>query len=131
MDGSGIFDESSGRFTDECVESILKSARNLLEPDDVREIVLLKTMPFSAENFLETKERIINGRFEFDKIDYTATNDLLFFYQVHTNGGNYYAVAHRDPFELYFNEAIIWYNELPDKITGNGQGLMIYSGNKE
>ncbi|OGU15177.1 MAG: hypothetical protein A2X61_15110 [Ignavibacteria bacterium GWB2_35_12] len=131
MDISGIFDESSGRFTEECIELLLKSARNLVEPDDVREIVLLKTMPFSAENFLETKESIINGGFVFNKIDYKSTNDILFFYQVFTSGGKYYVIAHRDPFELYFNEAIIWYNVLPDKITVNGQGLMIYSGNNK
>lgn len=130
MDNSGIFDESSGKFSEDYVELILKSARNLVEPDDVSEIVLLRTMPFSAENFLEVKESIINGSFEFDKIDYTATNDLLFFYQVHTNSGKYYAVAHRDPFELYFNEAIIWYNVIPDKIAGNGYGHVIYSGDK-
>ena len=129
MDGSGIFDESSGRFSEECVELLLKSARNLVEPDDVKEIILMKTMPFSAENFLETKESIITGRFEFNKIDYTSANDILFFYQVHTNGGRYYAVAHRDPFELFFNEAIIWYNLLADKITGNGIGLLIYPVN--
>jgi len=131
MDGSGIFDESSGRFTDESVELLVKAAGNLFEPDEVQEITLLRTQPFSAENFLETKESVLGGNFEFDKFDYTATNDILFFYQVHTSGGRYYAVAHRDPFELYFNEAIIWYNELSEKISGNSHEHVIYSRNNK
>ena len=126
MDSAVIYDSSLHRFSDEGVQLILKSAEKLIEPEIIEEIILLKVQPFSAENFLETKESIIGGSFDYRGDKYTITNDILFFYQVETSEGKYYAIAHRDPFELYFNEAIIWYNQLPKKLTGDSGELVIY-----
>lgn len=131
MDSSGIYDTSSRKFTDDGIWVILKSAERLVEPETIEEITLLRTQPFSSENFLETKENIINGKLDIGEIDYSMTEDILFFYQVKTLEGKYYAIAHRDPFELYYNEAIIWYNELANKITGYKENHLIYTRNNK
>ncbi|TAL67136.1 MAG: hypothetical protein EPN82_16330 [Bacteroidetes bacterium] len=131
MDSSGIYNSSIRRFTDEGVDVILKSAEKLIEPETIEEITLLRAQPFSAENFLETKESILSGNIDFDNTDYTSTSDILLFYQVKTSEGKYYAIAHRDPFELYFNEAIIWYNQLTGKIEGKNGNQVLYTRNNK
>ncbi|MBI5326485.1 MAG: hypothetical protein HZB41_14635 [Ignavibacteriae bacterium] len=130
MDGSGLYNSAERRFTEESVEMILNSAKTLIEIEEIEEIVLLKTMPFSGENFIDTKESILNRSIEFPEMNYSVTEDILFFYQVETSEGKYFAIAHRDPFELYFNEAIIWYSRLDLKIDGYRREHVIYSRNR-
>ncbi|MGA2298364.1 MAG: hypothetical protein ABSG15_12525, partial [FCB group bacterium] len=85
--------------------------------EEIEEIVLLKTTDFSIENFLEIKSSIIKNELIVPKTDYSFRRDILFFYQVVTNTGKTYAIAHRDPFEIYFNQAIMWFYELPHKFS--------------
>lgn len=110
----------------EYVETIIKSVSNIVEQNRIAEIALLQTSPFSIETFLETKTNILNGSFRAVELDYSFEKDILLFYQVITRDKSIYAIAHRDPFEIYYNEAIMWYHKLSKKISGYDENHIIF-----
>lgn len=112
MDDNNVYDDNIGKFTDESVENIIRSINNIVDIDEIVQISLLSATPFTIENFLEIKEKIHTGTFSPSKINYTLQKDILLFYQIVTVTDKYYALAHRDPFEVYFNEVIMWFHEL-------------------
>jgi len=126
MDGIETLFNEKGKFAEEYVDAIFKSVSNIVEPERIAEIALLKTSPFSIETFLETKDSIIDGSFRVSELDYSFKKDILLFYQVITNDNLIYAIAHRDPFEVYYNEAIMWYHKLAKKITGYSERHIIF-----
>jgi hypothetical protein len=117
MKTEDIFEVETGTFFQEYVESIMASISGFISMEEIEEIVLLNTSDFSIENFLEIKSSIIKNELIITKTDYSFRRDILFFYQVVTTSGKTYAIAHRDPFEIYFNQAIMWFYELPHKFS--------------
>ncbi len=117
MEDSEALVSVKGKFAQEYIDAILKSVSFIVEPERISEIDLLKTSPFTIETFLETKDSILDGSFRVSEIDFSFKKDILLFYQVLTNDNLIYAIAHRDPFEVYFNEAIMWYHKLNNRIS--------------
>jgi len=130
LDELSIYDGNNGKFSDDSAENIIRSIKNIVDIDDIAEIRLLSATPFTIENFLETKEQIANGTFKTESIKYSMQNDLLLFYQVLTINNKYYVVAHRDPFEIYYNQVIMWFHELVYNFTSIPNDNLIYKNPK-